>query len=425
MSSLPAILRYLYSLQHRGMKLGLRNTRALLRMAGNPERDLRCFHVAGTNGKGSTSSFLASILQESGSRVGLYTSPHLVHFSERIRINGRPIPDETIAAYVRRLKPAIESTGATFFEATTCLAFCWFADEGVDLAVIETGLGGRLDSTNVIKPLTSVISTIALDHTHILGSTLRAIAREKAGIIKMGVPCVTSSRDPGVLTTFDRIASARRTRVSRAGKMLRIIDSHSGRFRLHSRSGWETGIIEPGLAGAHQRENARLAVAAVHLWSRRSGGTVSRVAVERGIAHVVRNTGLRGRCERAGRFIFDVAHNPEGADALSSSLINQGEGSLVVVIGMMEDKELPGIILPLSRIAYCFVTVTPVTGRALPEKLLRRRIHRLSFRAYRGGSVSAGLRRAAHIAGKERRILVTGSHYVVGSALGQMKSTFA
>lgn len=403
------------------MKLGLRNTRELLRHAGNPEHNLRCIHVAGTNGKGSTSSFIASILQESGCRTGLYTSPHLVHFSERIRINGTPIPDEIIAAYVRRLKPAIESTGATFFEATTCLAFCYFADEGVDFAVVETGLGGRLDATNVIKPLVSVISTISLDHTHILGSTLRQIAKEKGGIIKPGVPCVTSSRDAGVLSTFDRIASSRKTRISRAARMLRIVPSSDRRFQLCSPgSTWKTPVVEPGLAGSHQRENARLAAAACLLWSRQTGSRLSRAAVARGLAHVVRNTGLRGRCETTGGMIFDVAHNPEGAQALASSLSEQGETNLVVVIGMMKDKELQGIIAPLTAVAHSFVTVAPVAERALPEKLLRRRIQDLGLRVRKGGNVQAGLRQAARIARKDKRILITGSHYVVGAALAQL-----
>lgn len=165
------MLRYLYGLQYRGMKFGLRNIRALLASAGHPERAFPSIHVAGTNGKGSTSAFLASVLREAGCRTGLYTSPHLIRFTERITVNGREIAQNRLAYYVAVLRPAIEKAGATFFEATTCVAFLYFADEGVDIAVVEAGLGGRLDATNVLRPLVSVITNVSFDHREFLGNT--------------------------------------------------------------------------------------------------------------------------------------------------------------------------------------------------------------------------------------------------------------
>ncbi len=222
MSTYHSTLSFLYSLQYRGMKLGLRNVRTLVRAAGNPERGFSSIHIAGTNGKGSTSSFIASCFMSAGYRTGLYTSPHLERFNERIRIDGRQIPDAEIVRITKMLRPAIQKTKATFFEATTAIAFCWFAEQGVDVAVIETGLGGRLDATNVVRPMISVITNVALDHQEYLGNTLRKIAREKGGIIKPRTPVVTASEDRNVLRVLKAIARRRKATFYQARRVIRL-----------------------------------------------------------------------------------------------------------------------------------------------------------------------------------------------------------
>ncbi len=311
------------------MKFGLRNIRALMKYAGHPEKRFPSIHVAGTNGKGSTASYLASIAMEAGYRTGLYTSPHLLRFTERIRINGTELSEERLVYYVKALRPAIEASRATFFEATTAVAFLYFADERVELAVIETGMGGRFDATNIVVPLVSVITNVALDHTEHLGSTLPKIAREKGGIIKERVPVVTGAKDPSVLEVFRQIARKKQTRVYRTEDVARGVPTPGiqGRHGVRLTTGFMRGKkVVPGLPGEHQATNARLAIAAYDLIMRTSDvwfRGITRVAVVRGLERVRRNTGIRGRLERVrwkGTFILDVAHNPDGTRTLMKSL---------------------------------------------------------------------------------------------------------
>ncbi|RPH29218.1 bifunctional folylpolyglutamate synthase/dihydrofolate synthase, partial [bacterium] len=250
------------------MKLGLRNIRVLMKYAGHPERRFPSIHIAGTNGKGSTASFLASIAMEGGYKTGLYTSPHLLRFTERIKVNGVELSDERLVYYVEALRPAIEASRATFFEAATAVAFLYFADESVDLAVVETGLGGRFDATNIVVPVVSVITNVAFDHTEHLGNTLPKIAREKGGIIKAGVPVVTGTGDPQVLKVFQKIARRKNTRVYHIDRIARAVPVPGLRRRHAVRlaAGWMRGEeVFPGLPGEHQTANARLAIATFDL----------------------------------------------------------------------------------------------------------------------------------------------------------------
>jgi len=416
---------YLYSLHRRGMKFGLRNIRALLAHAGNPHLSIKTIHVAGTNGKGSTSSFIASILMESGLRTGLYTSPHLVRFSERIRIDGREIRERRIVEYVGHLRPAVEEMLATFFEATTCVAFQYFADEGVDVAVIETGLGGRLDATNVLNPLVSVITSLSMDHVEILGPTIGSIAREKGGIIKPGIPCVTSARNTVALRVLDRIAGQRRTKVYRSWRDVKIVpDSRAGHdeISLRGRDLW-TEFFLPGLAGEHQRENAQLAVRTCEILRRTGVSFASRItgkSVERGLRRVRANTGLRGRRERVRYrgvpMLLDVGHNVDGVRVLADSLKGSRFESPVVIFGVLREKDGSAMIRTLATIASHIVGVVPSTARALRMDALTRIVRQFPVPFTRGGSVRKGLQRALRLA-KGRPLLVTGSHYVVGEVI--------
>ncbi len=324
------------------MKLGLRNIRVLMKHAGHPERRFPCIHIAGTNGKGSTASFLASIAMEGGYKTGLYTSPHLLRFTERIKVNGKELSDERLVYYIEVLRPAIEASHATFFEAATAVAFLFFADECVDLAVVETGLGGRFDATNIVVPLVSVITNVAFDHTEHLGNTLPKIAREKGGIIKTGVPVVTGTGDRRVLEVFQTIARRKNTRVYHVDRIARVVPAGERRRRHAFRL--TTGLMRghevvPGLTGEHQVTNARLAIAAYDLVLRTTGrqfGRISKAAIVRGLARVRQNTGLRGRLERVtrpGNILLDVAHNPAGIETLVQSLpVGAGRPKVAVFV---------------------------------------------------------------------------------------------
>ena len=417
-------LRYLYGLQNRGMKFGLRNIRALLAAAGHPENAFPSIHVAGTNGKGSTSAFLASIFREAGCRTGLYTSPHLIRFNERMRVNGAEIPDGRLAYYVAVLRPAIEETRATFFEATTCVAFLYFADEAVDVAVVEAGLGGRLDATNVLRPLVSVITNVSFDHQEFLGNTLRAIAREKAGIIKQGVPVVTASTDPVVLSVLRRAAVRHNTRLFRAGSLVRTIAAGTGgRITLRAK-GLTLARVRPGLAGDFQKSNAALAVAALVLLRRkrrirRAFPGLDARGTMRGLARVRKNSGLRGRLQTVkakGNVLIDVAHNPDGVRTLVHELERLKLPPRIAVFGVMKDKDIGAMLDQLAGAVRTLVAVKPSTRRALSVRALVREGRKRGMEVVPGGSVASGLRRARRIAGN-RPLLVTGSHYVVGEAL--------
>lgn len=428
-NSYRSTLKYLYGLQRRGMKFGLRNIKALLKEVGNPERKFRAIHVAGTNGKGSTSAFLASIFMEGGYTTGLYTSPHLVRFTERIRINGIEIPEGRLVAYAQRVRPAVERVHATFFEATTCIAFQYFADEEVDVAIIEAGLGGRLDSTNVLHPLVSIITNVGFDHMDQLGGTLAKIAREKGGIIKTGVPCITASREPVVLATLKNIARKKHARFLTVRDRVTCSKGKtvSGRTAYHfTSSRISLRNVRLGLAGEHQRTNAATALAAVDTLLERKGtaqlfSDLTTDSIKRGLERVTRNTGLRARLERLHRrFILDVAHNEDAMRILTGAL--DGDRRYVVVFGVMKDKRYMPMLEMLGSVAEHIVAVQPRLSRALASSIIVRCARRLGIGATNAGSVRNGIALARRLAGKHGSILITGSHYVVGEAIQLLKA---
>jgi dihydrofolate synthase / folylpolyglutamate synthase len=433
--SYAATLRYLYALQYRGIKVGLKNIRLLVERAGHPERTFPVFHCAGTNGKGSTSSFLASILTAAGYRTGLYTSPHLVNFVERIRIDGVPIDERALVAYVRRLRPAIEETHATFFEATTCIAFQYFADREVDVAVIETGLGGRLDATNVVIPIASIITNIGMDHQEILGTTIRKIAREKAGIIKPGAPVVTGTT--GI--AFDVVReSARRcgARVHVPGQRtpVRLLTVDRGHAVVSLEDvHWKVARVRLGLAGEHQGGNAGLAVTALAL-ARNKGlfPGVTSLALKRGLERVKVNTGLRCRMERVrlpwADLTLDVGHNPDGIRVSTAPFARKGRGFDLAVFGAMKDKDIRGMLSVLGETTGVIVAVRPHTSRAATVREIVRTGTALGITIIPGGAVAHGIVVARRITGRatrkrKPRILIIGSHYVAGEALLALEKT--
>ena len=409
------------------MKFGLRNVRALLRSMRNPERAFRTIHIAGSNGKGSTAAMIASVLSACGYRTGLYTSPHLVSFVERIRIDGVPISEQALSRGVDRIRRSVERTGATFFEAATAIAFDYFKRQRIDIGVIETGLGGRLDATNVLRPMASVITTISREHTQILGNLIREIAYEKGGIIKTGVPCYTSVDSPAAMNVLSTIAGARRARLvsTRGWKMNVTAESLEGSVVDVVRGdGSILRDLQIDLAGRHQLANAMLAVAVVEDLARRGRIEADETSIRKGLREVGKRSGLRSRLSLVRKgpdVIADVAHNPQAVSALVDSLLQLGWTNVVGVFGVMKDKEYRRMIEALTRILSGVIVVQPSTDRSLPGDVAAKEFRRWGIPVLFQGTVVEGIRKGVAMTGKRGKILITGSHFVVGEALASLE----
>jgi dihydrofolate synthase / folylpolyglutamate synthase len=412
-------VEYLYALQKHGIKLGLANSEALMETAGRPHKRFRSVHIAGTNGKGSTAAFLAGILREAGYRTGLYTSPHLVSFTERIRVNGEPIPEDRVVAltgHIRERMPC--EMNCTFFEFTTAVAFSHFAEEGVDIAVVETGMGGRLDSTNVLTPLVSVITNIEVEHTEFLGDTLELIAAEKAGIIKPAVPIVTGATQPEAIAVIEREAASKRASVYRVTKDFQPELSSSGAEPVFDYRGLRTAYrgLRLRLPGGHQAVNASLALAALECL-REAGVASDERAVRRGLE----DTRWEGRLERVSRrpdIYLDGAHNPAAAKTLAAAVseLRRSYRRLILVIGVLGDKDRRGILGELLPLADHVVTTKPAYSRAVDEHALAQEAGRIHASVSSADTVADALAEAKARASEDDCILVSGSLYVVGDA---------
>jgi dihydrofolate synthase/folylpolyglutamate synthase len=419
-------LRLLLQLERFGMKFGLRGISRLLKTVSDPQREFKCIHVAGTNGKGSTASMIAAVLMSAGYNTGLYTSPHLLAFEERIRVNGKPMSRPAVARLTSRLRRHILEHSPTFFEATTALAFAHFAQEEVDVAVVETGLGGRLDSTNVIRPLVSVITNVGLDHTEILGTSVKEIAFEKAGIIKRGRPCVTGAKSGDALPVIRRVARER-------GSELRIVKEYSARVHSSdpggivldfSSKGRKLDNLRLSLPGRHQLDNLAVALATIDLLKRISSFDISEQAERAGLSNVQKLTGLRGRLDlvrQEPRIIVDVAHNPDAIKTLVSSLAEFRLGKVITVFGVMKDKEFLPMVRDLAGISAEAIAVAPATQRARSASDVAAGFQQVGCAVRAALSVEEGVHLASERAGNQGTILVTGSHYVVGEALKALK----
>jgi dihydrofolate synthase / folylpolyglutamate synthase len=384
---------WLFATQNRGVKLGLDNVRRLLANLGNPEKEMRFVHVAGTNGKGSVCAMIDSISRAAGVRTGLFTSPHLVRFNERIQINGRPIDDADAVRGIQRIREHIhEDHHPTFFEITTALAFEYFRTNGVDLVVLETGLGGRLDATNVVHPLVSVLTSIDLDHQKWLGSTLGEIAAEKAGIIKQGVPVVSGPQFAEVRTVLEQIAKAHSAPLAYA----------------------ETPVagLFIGLTGSYQRLNAAIAVKAI--------GAAKILTDPQAFKEGLANVNWPGRFQRiTDRIVLDGAHNPAATKCVVETWREcGGPQKATVIFGGLSDKDLEGMILTLSTLAARFLLVPIQNQRAAPPSEIEPLVPQ-HIPAIRCGSAREGLELAHRF---QEQILVTGSLFLVGETLAVLNS---
>lgn len=400
-----------------GVRWGLERTTAMLDAVGNPQNSFRTIHVGGTNGKGSVAATLASMLRADGRYTGLYSSPHLCTFRERIQIDGNAIDEQGLVAAARKLWPEIQRRSPSFFEATTAIGFLALAEAGVECAVIEVGLGGRLDATNVITPELAIITNIALDHADYLGNTLEAIALEKAGIIKTGVSVITAERQPAPLRVFHE-------RAQELGAPLHVLPADQPFECRTSLDGthFKVNAIEYGtlslqtpLTGMHQAANAALAVHAAALLPSDLRPEVS--AVIEGVA-AVRWPG-RLQVERIGsqRWLFDVAHNVAGVQALVATLKKLKLNTpLVVLIGILGDKDWQSMLPPLFDAAHAAVLTVPPTAPPNRAWDPRHVLSQIDFDAEVVHDFTAALERAHEIAG-EGTVLVTGSFHTVGDAL--------
>jgi dihydrofolate synthase/folylpolyglutamate synthase len=407
------------------MKFGLQGARTLLDYIGHPERKFPSIHIAGTNGKGSTASMIASIFTAAGYKTGLYTSPHLVRFNERIRINGIQIPSQEVAKLVSIIQSEVKRNNNTFFEAVTAIAFKYFADSAVDIAIVETGLGGRLDATNVLKPIVSVITTIGFEHTQILGTSLEKIASEKGGIIKKGVPCITGiipRRADQVLTDISRKRKSLLYRIHRKNIHFRnsSLDGLIVDFKMSNDS---IKNVHISLAGEHQGVNALLAINAIELAIRYNKFTISKDAIRKGLKRVQRYSGIQARLSIIKRnpiVIIDVAHNQDAMDKLCASLRRLHIGKMHIVLGLMKDKAYKEIISILQRITKTAFIVKARTDRSretdeLVKEFLRYKIPTVSF-----NSVVKGVESVLELHDNVP-VLITGSHFVVGEAMASLK----
>ncbi|MFC1575039.1 bifunctional folylpolyglutamate synthase/dihydrofolate synthase [Gemmatimonadota bacterium] len=406
-----------------GVQWGLERTQALLAEIGEPHLGYPTLHVGGTNGKGSVAAVWAGILGEAGRRVGLYTSPHLCSFRERFQVGGRPVTTRALLKAADELREPISRLGLTFFEAATVLAFRLFADAGVDVALVEVGLGGRLDSTNVILPQLTALTNVALDHSEYLGYSLEAIAGEKAGIIKAGVPVITAERDSAMVDIFRRRAQAvdapfHVVDVTREVQQLEVSTGGS-RFQLDTRE-WGTLALELPLAGAHQARNAALAVRSLELLPQ--GMKPGKDAVVRGVAGVHWPGRLQIQTGPEGTWVFDVAHNPAGVRALSTSLSRlELPEPIVLLVGIQGDKDWRAMLPPLFAMTREAVLTQPPS--VPPERRwnpleaagtvkTRPNLHILR-------DFSEALAAARKVAG-QGTVVVTGSHHTVGDAMNEL-----
>ncbi|MEN8786262.1 MAG: folylpolyglutamate synthase/dihydrofolate synthase family protein [Flavobacteriales bacterium] len=380
-------------------KANLNNIEAICSFLGNPEKQIKTIHVAGSNGKGSTSHMLASVLQEAGYKVGLYTSPHLVDFRERIKINGEEITEQKVIEFVEEFQPKLAEIRPSFFEWTVGLAFYHFKHQGTDINVIETGLGGRLDSTNVIEPIVSVITNISLEHTTILGDTLELIATEKAGIIKPNCPVVIGKTQIETKEIFTQKALENKSNIYFADTQTSVS------YKLD-------------LKGEIQQENARTATTTCSVINS-LGFPVSESQQAAGLQNVIKNTRLQGRFQVVNKTpltVFDTAHNPDGIRILCNEISKINPAKIHVVIGMASDKNHKEMFFHFPKQSV-FYFCSSTNERVLKGVELEKIAHSLNKTGTTHTSVADGLEAAKAQAKPNEMIVVTGSNFIVADIL--------
>ncbi|KAF0120892.1 MAG: dihydrofolate synthase / folylpolyglutamate synthase [bacterium] len=414
-------VEYLYSLQASGIKLGLTNISRLLDLLDNPQKGLKSIHVGGTNGKGSAAAMVSSILDKAGFKVGLYTSPHLVNFTERIRINNHEISESRVAELTDFIYQKIEGTDLardiTFFEFTTAIAMLYFLEQGIDFAVLEVGMGGRFDSTNVVDPLVSIITNVSMDHQYYLGKTIHEIAFEKAGIIKKGGIVITAITQPSVLSSIHERClqdGAALYRVGRDIKGRRMTDGRVDYYGMKNKY----SDLRLNLLGRHQVTNAVIALGAIEVLKEK-GYEIKQEAIYEGLE----STYWPGRLEVVRKdplVVLDCAHNPAGIKTLRDAISNGtfSFNRLFLVLGIMMDKDFRSIISKLAPLADKIVLTEPKMDRSASPQVLYEEIKKHHKEAEIVGDVKEAVSLAISLAQREDMVCVTGSIFTVGEARG-------
>ncbi|KQB99057.1 folylpolyglutamate synthase/dihydrofolate synthase family protein [Pedobacter sp. Hv1] len=404
------------------LKKDLHNTLAMCVALGNPQHQFKSVHVGGTNGKGSTSHMLAAILQQAGYKTGLYTSPHLKDFRERIRINGKMVPKAFVTDFVKTQNQLIEQIEPSFFEVTVAMAFAYFAQEKVDVAIIEVGLGGRLDSTNIIRPDLAVITNISLDHTNILGNTLPEIAYEKAGIIKSQIPVVIGERQEETATVFIEKAKLENAAITFADDVLHLdhIQQNAAQLSVDVYNGNQISYpkLVLDLTGSHQLKNILTVIESI-LILKEKGYTIADDAVYTALKQVKKLTSLQGRWQTLSKnplVICDTGHNKAGLLEVIQNINNTPHHHLHMVLGMVKDKDISGVLAILPKNAtYYFCQ--PNLERALAVEELAAQAASFGLKGETFESVEKALENAKKMAGSKDLIFVGGSTFVVAEII--------
>lgn len=404
-------------------KPGLDRVTEFNNVLGRPDASFDAVHVAGTNGKGSVCSMLASVLRSAGYRTGLYTSPHLTDFRERIKVDGEMIPESAVMDFADRYMEVMRALGLSFFEATMCMAFDWFARNGVEVAVVETGMGGRLDSTNILKPIASIITNIGMDHQKFLGDTPAKIAGEKAGIIKPGIPAVVGERDPETDPVFEGKAGEVGTRLFFAQDMYRCLGARKeGGLQTFSMTNLCTGTefeVATDLMGDYQCRNIVTVMGAISVMNRHTQLTVSNRSVTEGLRTAALSTGLRGRWEVIGHdplTVVDTGHNAHGLRLVTQQLAGEKYDRLYMVVGMVDDKDFDRVLPLFPRDAHYIFTSASI-HRALPADELARKAAAYGLQGEVIAGVPAALARARELASPRDMIFVGGSTFTVADII--------
>lgn len=400
-------------------KEDLTNTIQLCEHLGNPHKKFKSIHVAGTNGKGSVSHMLAAILQTAGYKTGLYTSPHLKDFRERIKVNGEMIREESVVSFTEKIKPLIEEMEPSFFEITVAMAFDYFAKQGVDIAVVEVGLGGRLDSTNIITPELSVITNISWDHMNFLGNTLEKIAFEKAGIIKQGIPVVIGEFLPETKPVFEKIATEKSAAIHFASQKRFISEwkwqQHELIISVEEQNKTDHRVFHLDLPGIYQTKNLVTVLEVVSVLKQLNFNLTDH-AVQTGLQKTKKLTGLHGRWEMIQQhptIILDVAHNEEGIRQVVRQIELTGHHRLHIIIGMVKDKKIEKVLQLLPQTAKYYFTQSGIP-RALPAALLKEKVAQFNLEGEIFADVNKAISEAKQQAAKDDLIIVCGSIFLVG-----------
>lgn len=422
----PETIEYIFSklpmfsrVGSEAIKNGFTNIIALCERLGNPQNKCKYIHVAGTNGKGSVSHMMAAILQTAGYKTGLYTSPHLKDLRERIKINGKEIEEAEVISFIEKLKPEIETIKPSFFEITVAMAFEQFAKQGCEVVVIETGLGGRLDSTNIITPEISIITNISYDHVNILGATLGEIATEKAGIIKTGVPVIIGETHHETKEVFERFAVANNSPILFADKELQVnnwyYENEELVVEIASPHTIDHKNYRLDLTGNYQTKNILPVIVAAQLLHQKGWG-INDESIKSGLKNAKKLTGLHGRWETIRhnpRVIVDVAHNPDGMQQLLNQLEITSYRHLHIILGMVKDKDVDKVLSMLPKNAAYYFSNAHVPRAMVAEELKEKAAgHELHGNIF--NNVNEGIKEALSYANKDDLILVCGSVFLVG-----------